>query len=59
MAVFYFALCCSHDSLLFIRILIEYGLWKKESIINKVLTQRVYVLDFAIPKDLTSTDIYE
>lgn len=35
----------------------DYG--KKESIINKVPTQRVYVLDFAIPKDLNSTDIYE
>lgn len=35
----------------------DYG--KKEIIINKVPTQRVYVLDFAIPKDLNSTDIYE
>ena len=35
----------------------DYG--KKEIIINKVLTQRTFVLDFAIPKDLNSTDIYE
>ena len=35
----------------------DYG--KKERIINNVPTQRTFVLDFAIPKDLNSTDIYE
>ena len=32
---------------------------KQERIINNVPTQSTLVLDFAIPKELTSTDIYE
>lgn len=35
----------------------DYG--KKESIINKAPTQRVYVVAFIISNSLTSTDIYE